>query len=272
MSEVPGQNNAEREARAIGEAARESDSGQRAGFRGRLIVATLLALGLTAVLASWLASAFGAQLDPVQFRVYLWENALYFLYFPAAFLIFVLARLLTGYGYLRRGPACLAGWGVAAGLLCASLWGFQIVRPEAIVWTELSVGGGSAAGESLWLPQRVAKARALGLREQRPVLYYLHADWCHSCEDFESYVLGSPYLQRDLEPFIKVRLDVTDIHRWQDYLDRKLGVSAVPSLIVRDRAGRLIPRPVIGENVSLRAVRSVLEAASVELPTKAAVR
>lgn len=232
----------------------EKTAGLRAPFTLLMAAAALL---ISIGLAGWLAGGYGTTLDPVQFRVYVWDNAIYFLYLPVAFLLFVVLRLLRGNGYLRRGPLLGAGYAIAAGLLFSSLPGFQVVRPEPIVWTDLQESGGQ-----LWLPQLVSKARAMGVRENRPVLYYLHADWCDSCEDFESYILGSPYLQRDLDPFIKVRLDVTDTHRWQDYLDHKLGVSAVPSIIVRDRVGRLIPRPIIGENVSLHAVRSVLEAAT----------
>ncbi len=210
--------------------------------------------------------------DPVQFRVYLWDNAAFFLYLPAAVLLAVVLRLLTANGYLRRGPTLAALYGVAAATAFVSFAGFQIVRPQNIVWTDpMQSKAGSRATfaaepgqDTVWLPQIVSRARALGLSQERPVLFYLHADWCHSCADFESFVLGSPFLQKDLEPFIKVRLDVTDIHRWQDYLDRKLGVSAVPSVIVGDRAGRIVPRPVVGENVSLRAVQSVLRAALVE--------
>ncbi|MEQ9363573.1 MAG: hypothetical protein RIF32_04985 [Leptospirales bacterium] len=257
---------------------------QAAGQKSKLMRTTKLALAalgaftLTAGLAVLVAASAGASLDPVQFRVYLWDNALYFLYTPAAVLLLALSRLLAANGYLNRGPGLAAAYAVAGALIVVSAIGFQIVRPEPIVWADLRGGGavreGGDPGDAgeLWLPQRVSLARAMGLREGRPVLYYLHADWCHSCEDFESYVLGSPFLREDLAPFIKVRLDVTDIHRWQDYLDRKLGVSAVPSIIVGDRAGRLIPRPVIGENVSLKAVRSVLRAGALPTPLKATVR
>jgi hypothetical protein len=69
-----------------------------------------------------------------------------------------------------------------------------------------------------------------------------------------------------LRPFVKVRLDVTELHRWQGYLDHHLGVSAVPALVLRDRAGRIVPRPIVGEHVSLRAVRSVLDAAALYNP------
>ena len=74
-------------------------------------------------------------------------------------------------------------------------------------------------------------------------------------------MLGSPFVQDELRTFIKVRLDVTEIHQWQKFLDQRLGVSAVPSAVVLDAQGRRIPQPIIGENVSLRAVRAVLRAA-----------
>lgn len=229
---------------------------------------------LIAAIAAWFAGRFGADFDPVQMRVYLWENSVYFLYVPVAVLLFAVTGMLRAFGYTVNRFVLGAGYVAAAALLVASLVGFQIVRPERIDWNDAGERNAAANARNVknatWLPQQVERARQLGLREGRPVLYYLHADWCHACEDFENFVLGSPYLKQDLLPFIKIRLDVTEMHLWQEYLDRQLGASAVPALIVRDRAGLIVPRPIIGENISLRAVRSVLEAAARPVPARVA--
>lgn len=211
-----------------------------------------LALGLAIGLAA------NYHLNPVQFRIYLWENPVYFLCLPLAVFSYGLWRILRGAGYLARPRLRYLGGALALALVIVSLSGFQIARPVALIWNETP--DSDAAANPFWLPQAVNQTRALGLREQQPVLYYLYADWCHICPDFESYVLGSPFLTADLAPFYKVRLNVSETHRWEEYLEHTFGVSAVPALIVRDRHGQIVPRPIVGENISLRAVQSVLQA------------
>ncbi len=228
-------------------------------FAGLIAAAGGIAVGaLALILAIQLAA--GYRFDPVQFRIYLWDSPIYFLCLPLAVFSYVLWRILLGSGHLSHPRLRYLGTAVAVALAVVSLSGFQIARPVALNWN--ATPNSDAEANPFWLPQAVSQTRALGLREQRPVLYYLHADWCHICPDFESYVLGSPFLSEDLAPFYKVRLNVSDTHRWEEYIQHTFGVSGVPALIVRDRRGQIVPRPVVGENISLRAVQSVLQAAA----------
>ncbi len=244
-------------------------------MRSYLLFAIILLASLTfgaLILVSVAPYLPGADV-PVQFRIYHWQSGVFFSYLLAALAVFAVSRMLFAYGYVsgRDASGRPSAWnGAATGLalaaLLVSLSGFELDRPQRLDWTalraETTPGEAAApnAPDAFWLPQQVRRSAVLGREEGRPVLYYVYADWCPSCPDFEKFVLGSPQIRDELQEYIKVKLDVSDYDRWGGYVEKTFRTHGVPALAVRDRSGKILPRSITGEHVAMEAVRSLLRA------------
>lgn len=71
--------------------------------------------------------------------------------------------------------------------------------------------------------------------ESRPILIYVHADWCADCPDFEKR-LAQPNVQTALVRFKKFHYNATAASAWPALA--ALGIESVPALIVIEAAPR----------------------------------
>ena len=212
-------------------------------------LAALSSLALLIVTQAWL------ETGPVFYRIYRWESALAFGSLIAGGTLWLIVSIARRYRRPRRTIAGI-GRGTALGLLFFAATSMGIARPQPVSWD-------AVPGSPDFLPEREQAAFAMADQSHRPILFYFHADWCASCEDFERYVLGNPEIAADLEPYLKVRIDATDTHRWGAYLEHRFRVTAIPAVVVRDRAGNLLTELRLhGEHVPIESLRDLLQQAA----------
>ncbi len=80
----------------------------------------------------------------------------------------------------------------------------------------------------------IARAGEVG----RPIFVLFTADWCGSCKQFDSEVLQNAAVQNRLDQFVLLRMDLTDGGGATGIAARKLGVRAIPTLLVFDSSGQ----------------------------------
>ncbi|HEY7090110.1 MAG TPA: thioredoxin family protein [Tepidisphaeraceae bacterium] len=109
-----------------------------------------------------------------------------------------------------------------------------------VAWRFFSPHSAHAAGG--WTEDwdaAVEQSRASG----KPALVLFTADWCPSCRQLESQVLTDAnvqqYLRDNLTPVI---VDLTDRSGPNVDLARERGITAIPTLILYDRAGQELSR------------------------------
>ncbi len=186
---------------------------------------------------------------PVYLREFEWPSAYSFSAGLLGLLIFGLARLGLG----RERPAARAVlYGMSAALVLFAFTRVERFEPGSVAWLQTRE------------PDLVAldrNSRAVAARQNLPILYYFRADWCPTCPEFERHVLGR--VAAEAAPFLAVQMDVTDFERWHAYIKKEYDVEATPTIVLRDRAGRVLKGThFTGEHVSLRALRSALRAVS----------
>ena len=72
----------------------------------------------------------------------------------------------------------------------------------------------------------------------KPIFVLFSADWCGACKQFEREVLENAAVQNRLENFVLLRMDLTDGGGATGIAARKLGVRAIPTLLVFDSKGQ----------------------------------
>ncbi len=187
--------------------------------------------------------------DPIQVGVFFWENPIFFLALLAGVFLVVLARFVWVYRQDNRSLArALAVSGLA--LLGLGISTARVLGPVALETF--------AFADSRNLPALDRAAQVHARRVGRPILYYFRADWCTHCPDFERYRLRSPLVSEALARFVVVRMDLTDFDRWKKYASDEFGVHGTPSLVLRDRKGRLRPPVIEGDDLTATQLNSWL--------------
>lgn len=215
----------------------------------KLAIVGLFALGAAAGLFA-LPSAenfLPIGFAPVYFRAFVWSTAYSFALGLAGGSLFLLVRMGVAQDTLLR----FALYGLALGMVVFSFSDMSRGGNERIAW----YGTGGKDRANLIAFDREVQARALA--EGKPIFYYFRADWCDICPDFERNVL--PRVAGDTEPFLAVKMDITDFERWHPYLHGVYGVEATPTVVLRDRNGQLLTGThFTGEHVSIRALQAAL--------------
>lgn len=217
--------------------------------------------GAAFALARWLRGKLAQDFDPVFLRIYAWESGYDFTLAALGLVLIVgalLARRYAGDGDLaRRLRAAGVLWGAGAALLIVSFGAFSIARPLALNWQATPT---PSAENPFWLPELERSVRETARAEERPILYYFHADWCAECPDFERYVLGNPLAGELLQEYVLVRVDLSEFDKWSGYVQQNYGVTVLPAAAIRDRHGRLLPQTVVGSSASVYRFLELLRA------------
>ena len=75
----------------------------------------------------------------------------------------------------------------------------------------------------------------------QPVMLDFYADWCISCIELEYVTFSDEDVQRSLEPFRLVKLDLTEHNDEARALYKRFGLSGPPALVFYDAGGELRP-------------------------------
>ncbi|GGK82398.1 protein-disulfide reductase DsbD [Amphritea balenae] len=87
------------------------------------------------------------------------------------------------------------------------------------------------------LNQLLSEAKAKG----QPVMLDFYADWCISCVELDLVTFADSSVQRSLDSFLRVKVDVTANDAAAKQLNETYSVIGPPALIFFDKAGQLKP-------------------------------
>ncbi len=100
-----------------------------------------------------------------------------------------------------------------------------------------------AAGPELsWradLEAALAEATASG----RPAILSFHADWCAICRKLDRVTLRDPAVAKELDRFVRVRVDASRMSSETDRLLTYYGVISLPALIFVAADGAVVASP-----------------------------
>ena len=109
---------------------------------------------------------------------------------------------------------------------------------------------------------QVRVARALALREGKPVMIDFYADWCRSCKIIEQQLHRDARIQHALKSFVVLKADITANDAASVALNNQFGVVAPPTFIFFNAKGQELDNlRLVGEGSS-EDFLAALEAAS----------
>ncbi|MCS6837479.1 MAG: thioredoxin family protein [Bdellovibrionaceae bacterium] len=94
-----------------------------------------------------------------------------------------------------------------------------------------------STADALWMPfsaQKLAEARQL----KKPVIVDFTADWCNTCHILEKEVLQNPKFIEATHDFMLLKVDATKLDDHVTEIQKKYGISGLPTLIFFDRKGQ----------------------------------
>jgi len=190
--------------------------------------------------------------NPLYYRVFYMGNSIDFIFGVFSILFFISGISFRCRKNSEDSSLCrniLFGASFAGAVFFIS--GLSMIRPALIAWDRIEFESPDA------LENYTQNARQ---SFQKPVLYFFHADWCLTCDDYERYVLGNPETSGLLVNYLKVKVDVTDYENWHLYMDETFALEAVPSAGIQGKNGRYFRHTnLAGEDVPLIYFRAVLK-------------
>lgn len=215
----------------------------------------LFMLGLGMGLPLFIAAVFGARFLP---KPGIWMERLKFsfgfvmlmmaLYFVRPLLSFAVYHGL--FGLLLLALALYLFWlirqqqqtalkiltFVLAGLLLAgSVWNFTTS------FNSLSTGQHASSLHSWQTVRSADELHALlaqARQQQRPVVLDVYADWCVACQPIERDIMPRSDVQTALEPWYRVKLDLTEYQPSQDQILAEREILGPPTVLFLDPAGQ----------------------------------
>lgn len=111
-----------------------------------------------------------------------------------------------------------------------------------------------------WHAEDVEAARALALREGRPLLVDFTADWCGACKELDRKTFSSQDVQSEMARFVAVKVDATnDQDPKVEATLTRFQVVGLPTVLIFDSRGREVIRytDFVGPKQFLQAVSRV---------------
>lgn len=164
--------------------------------------------------------------------------------------------ILTGFGFFYLAialkpdwldwilPATLIPGGLYLGFLERSGKEFAIFRRlkwvlgAAAIVTGITMMPLSQPEQELeWIPYEAQLVEA-AREDHKPVVIDFYADWCITCHELEKFVFTHPSVVEELEKFVRLRVDATDMSSpdVEKIIDR-YGVFGLPAVIFIDAGG-----------------------------------
>lgn len=122
------------------------------------------------------------------------------------------------------------------------------------------ISRGENAEQSHWILED-NKAQALALSQKKPMLVDFTADWCEACHEIDKTLFQNPEIQKRLENFVLLRIDVTMDSPDSEEKLKKYGVTSLPSLRFVGRDGTLLATPRVHGIVTVDEFHKILSQA-----------
>lgn len=135
--------------------------------------------------------------------------------------------------------------GKALGIL-AILIGGALVFKSISVWTDFGMNRSgevlsASIGEDQWLSsdeEGYHQARLTG----KPVLIDFFAEWCTACHELDEKTWPDAAVQRELQRFIQVKLDLTKNDKKTGTVQKEYKILGMPTVILLDSEGKELTR------------------------------
>ncbi len=93
--------------------------------------------------------------------------------------------------------------------------------------------------------ESIDTARASAAAQGLPVMLDFYADWCVACKDFEHKTFPEPAVAQQLEQFVLLQIDLTEINAQGSAVMAHYQVLGLPTILFFDRAGNPLPAATI---------------------------
>jgi len=115
---------------------------------------------------------------------------------------------------------------------------------------------------SQWQANAAGYRSAMALKEQshKPVLLFFHTDWCQSCKELETNVLGQPRVISYLHKFIPVQIN-PELNKANYNIADQYAVTGYPTLMVIHSGSNTAIRLPIGGKSDIEKFIAVCELA-----------
>lgn len=115
---------------------------------------------------------------------------------------------------------------------------------------------------SQWQADAPGYRQAMTQKEQihKPVLLFFHTDWCQSCKELETNVLGQPRVIKYLNKFIPVQID-PELNKANYNIADQYAVTGYPTLLLIHSGSQTAIRLPIGGKSNIEKFIAVCELA-----------
>jgi thiol:disulfide interchange protein DsbD len=102
--------------------------------------------------------------------------------------------------------------------------------------------GVAPKGGVAWEVNKESEVLAKAMREDKPILIDVYADWCVACKELDEKTYIVPEVVQRLANFALLKLDFTKPSPWVEEMKRKYDITGMPTVIFLDPSGEEITR------------------------------
>jgi len=177
----------------------------------------------------------------------------------------ILVAVAVWYLFLAFAPAYVA-WVVPAALILGAVYlafvdksggALPKFRVAKKALGALAIVAGLALGTNAWNHARTASAALwptysdaslqAALDAGKPVVMDFSASWCAECRELEHKTFTDPGVQKALEPFTKLRVDLDGANLAQaEELQKRWNVAGLPAIVFLDASGQEVQAARVG--------------------------